>query len=84
VVAEAVCGGKVEINVDRPKPSRVVRARDRVNIRRGPYPCTIIINDVSHLRGSACPAQQLYEETDETRHKREAAIAQLKLVRPAA
>jgi len=82
LAAEAVSGGKIEINGERAKPSRVVRIGDKVGIRRGPYEWTIIVKDAARLRGSAPQAQQLYEETEASRHKREAAIAQLRLERP--
>jgi len=35
LAAEAVSGGKVEINGARAKPSRIVRAADQLTIRRG-------------------------------------------------
>jgi ribosome-associated heat shock protein Hsp15 len=82
LAAEAVNGGKVEVNGNRPKPSRVVRIGDELNIRRGPYEWMIVVKDVSRLRGPAMHAQALYEETVESVRKREAAIAQLKLERP--
>ena len=82
LVAEAVSGGKVEINGDRPKPSCVVRAGDKLTIRRGPSEWTIVVTDISRLRGPAARAQQLYEETEESLRKREAAMAQLRLDRP--
>jgi ribosome-associated heat shock protein Hsp15 len=82
LAAEAVSGGKIEINGGRPKPSRIVRHGDKINIRRGPYEWTIIVKDIARLRGTVAQAQQLYEETEESLRKREAAIAQLKLERP--
>jgi ribosome-associated heat shock protein Hsp15 len=82
LAAEAVAGGKIRINDDRAKPSRVVRLGDKLAVRRGPYEWVVIVKDVSRLRGPALQAQQLYEETEESMRKREAAIAQLKLERP--
>jgi ribosome-associated heat shock protein Hsp15 len=82
LAAEAVSGGKVEIHGDRPKPSRLVRAGDKLTIRRGPYEWTMIVTDVSRLRGPAAQAQQLYVETEESLRQREATIVQLKLERP--
>lgn len=82
LAAEAVSGGKVEINGARPKPSRIVRAPDRLTIRRGPLEWTVIVKDVAKLRGPAAQAQALYEETEESVRRREAAIAQMKLQRP--
>lgn len=81
LAAEAVSGGKVEINGARPKPSRIVRDTDRLTIRRGPFEWTVIVKDVAKLRGPAAQAQALYEETEESVRRREAAIAQTKLER---
>ena len=82
LAADAVTGGKIEINGARPKPSRAVRAGDRLTIRRGAYEWTIIVQGVARVRGPAGQAQALYEETEESRSRREATAAQLKLERP--
>ena len=82
LAAQAIAGGKVEINGDRAKPSRLVRRGDRVKIRRGPYEWTIAVNAVSRLRGPAHKAQLLYNESEESVRKREVAMAQMKLERP--
>jgi ribosome-associated heat shock protein Hsp15 len=83
LAADAVSGGKIEVNGDRAKPSRSVRAGDKLTIRRGPYEWIIIVKGLVRLRGSAAQARQLYEETEESARKRESAIARLKLERPA-
>lgn len=82
LAADAVTGGKIEINGTGPKPSRAVRAGDRLTIRRGPYEWTVIVQRVARLRGPAVQAQTLYEETEESRRRREAVAAHLKLERP--
>lgn len=82
VAAEAVGGGKVEINGARAKPSRLVRPGDRLSIRRGPYEWTVIIKNLAKLRGPASQAHALYEETEESLRRREAAVEQMKLERP--
>ena len=82
LAAEAVTGGKVEVNGGRPKSSRNVHVGDSLNIRRGPYEWTVIVKGVTHLRGPAPKAQLLYEETEESMQKREAISAQLRLERP--
>lgn len=82
LAAEAAGGGKVEINGERAKPSRIVRVGDRLGVRRGPFEWTIIVKDTSRLRGSAPQAQQLYEETEESARRRADAAAQLKIERP--
>jgi ribosome-associated heat shock protein Hsp15 len=82
LAADAVSGGKVEVNGDRAKSSRIIRTGDRLVIRRGSYEWTVVVRNMSRLRGPAPRAQQLYEETIESIAKREVAIAQMKLERP--
>jgi ribosome-associated heat shock protein Hsp15 len=83
LAAEAVSGGKVDINGARAKPSRIVRAGDKLCVRRGPYEWIVVVRDVSRLRGPAPQAQLLYDETAESTQRRQAIMAQLKLERPA-
>ena len=82
LAAEAVGGGKVEINGERAKPSRIVRAGDRLTVRRGPYEWIVIVKNVARLRGPAAQAQLLYDETEESLRQRQTAAAQLELERP--
>lgn len=82
LAAEAVSGGKVEINGERAKPSRIVRAGDKLCVRRGPYEWIVVVKDVSRLRGPAPQAQRLYDETEESIRQRQAIAAQLQLERP--
>jgi ribosome-associated heat shock protein Hsp15 len=83
LAADAVAGGKVALNGARPKPSRFVRAGDHLNIRHGAYEWSIVVKGTSNYRGPATDAQGLYEETEESRFRRQAVAAQLKLERPA-
>jgi len=82
LAAEAAGGGKVEINGERAKPSRIVRLGDRLCVRRGAFEWTVIVKDTARLRGPAPQAQQLYEETEESARQRASAAAQFKLERP--
>jgi ribosome-associated heat shock protein Hsp15 len=82
LAAEAVAGGKVEVSGARAKPSRIVRPGDQISIRRGPYEWTVTVKELSRQRGPASEAQDMYVETDESRRKREATAAQLRLERP--
>jgi len=82
LAAEAVSGGKVEINGERAKPSRIVRAGDKLCVRRGPYEWIVVVKDVSRLRGPAPQAQRLYDETEESIRQRQTIAAQLQLERP--
>lgn len=83
LAAEAIGGGKVEINGERAKPSRIVRPGDTLCVRRGWYEWTVIVKEVARLRGPAPQARLLYDETEESARKREAAAAQMQLERPA-
>ena len=82
LAAEAVGGGRVEINGERAKPSRIVRAGYRITVRRGPYEWIVIVKNVARLRGPAAQAQLLYDETEESLRQRQTAAAQLQLERP--
>jgi ribosome-associated heat shock protein Hsp15 len=81
LAAAAVNGGKVAVNADRAKPSRIIRAGDQLMIRRGSYEWRVVVKEVARLRGPAPRAQQLYEESAESIAKRAAAMAQMKLER---
>ncbi len=82
LAAEAVARGLIEINGSRSKPSRMVRPGDQLTIRRGGYEWIVIVKDVSKLRGPAVQAQALYEETEESVQRREAAMARMRFERP--
>lgn len=78
LAAEAIDGGKVDVNGDRAKRARQVQAGDTISLRQGPIEWVVKVRDVSERRGSAEIARQLYEETDEGRRKREIVTEQLR------
>ena len=83
LAAEAVTGGRVELNGARTKPSRDVKPGDEIVITRTEgVRQTVIVKATAERRGSATVAQQLYEETPESLAAREAHAAQRKLVAP--
>jgi ribosome-associated heat shock protein Hsp15 len=63
LAAEAIDGGKITVNSERPKRAKLIQAGDQVVLRLGPYQHTIHVRDVSARRGSAAIAQELYLET---------------------
>jgi ribosome-associated heat shock protein Hsp15 len=63
LAAEAIDGGKVSVNDDRPKRARLIAVGDVVSVRHGAYEHIVAVRDVSARRGSAAIAQGLYEET---------------------
>jgi ribosome-associated heat shock protein Hsp15 len=78
LAAEAVEGGKVQVNGDRPKRARPLQVGDEVRVRLGPYEHTISVRALSARRGPASEAAGLYEETAASRTAREALAIQLK------
>ena len=82
LAADAVTGGKIDVNGVRAKPSRIMRLGDKLSIRRGPDESVVVVKGLAKLRGPASEAQLLYEETEESIRRRELTSAQLKLERP--
>ena len=76
--ADALDAGKIEVNGERAKRSRMVQAGDRIRIRSGPYEHIIRVLGVSERRGSAPIAQALYEEDPASRKAREAMAAHVR------
>jgi ribosome-associated heat shock protein Hsp15 len=72
IAKQAVTGGKVDIGGQAVKPSRVVRAGDRLAIRRGDELFEIEVLGLSDKRGSAPVAQALYAESAESVARRAA------------
>lgn len=81
LAAEAVDGGKVELNGARPKRSKELHVGDRLRIRQGPYEHHVEVRVLSHRRGPAAEAAGLYEETTASRRARETLAARLRAER---
>ncbi len=71
IAVDAIAGGKITVNGDRPKPAREVKVGDELRLRLGPYEHTVIVRAVSDARGPAAQAALLYEETAASRTARE-------------
>lgn len=78
LASDAVECGKVLINEVRVKPAKAVAVGDTLDIRIGQAQFVVEVLGLSNKRGSAPEAQKLYCETDESRQRREAIVAQLK------
>jgi ribosome-associated heat shock protein Hsp15 len=76
--AQAVDGGKVDVNGDHAKRSRLVQLGDVLVVRRQPYEHEVVVRGVSETRGPAKDAALLYEETPASREKRERLAYQMK------
>ena len=78
LAAEAVEGGKVQLNGDRPKRARALQVGDELRIRLGPFEHIVAVRALSDRRGPATQAAALYQETEASRRAREALAIQLK------
>jgi ribosome-associated heat shock protein Hsp15 len=83
IAADAVEGGKVQVNGDRVKPARALKPGDQLSVRNGPYTWDLTVLQLSDRRGPASEAQKLYEESDASRLRREELAAALKAERQA-
>jgi ribosome-associated heat shock protein Hsp15 len=79
LATEAINGGHVHLNGQRPKPARPVQVGDELVIRKGPEEFRLLVRELSARRGPAKVAQQLYEEYEESRQRREALREQRRL-----
>lgn len=72
---QAVDGGKVKLNGERVKPSKDVKAGDRLVIHIGAYEWVIRVAQLSDQRGPAAVARTLYEEDEDSRARRTEQVA---------
>ena len=79
---EAVLGGRVHVNGERVKPSKVVGAGDTVEVTIGTVRRTVAVIDVAERRGPASAAATLYAETPESLAAREQHGLERRLARP--
>ncbi|HEX5355003.1 MAG TPA: RNA-binding S4 domain-containing protein [Aquabacterium sp.] len=70
LAADDIDKGRIQVNELVAKPSRELKAGDRVDIRNGALTRTVIVLALSTVRGPAPQAQQLYEETPESIQRR--------------
>jgi ribosome-associated heat shock protein Hsp15 len=83
LAADAVAGGKVQVNGERVKRAKPLQIGDEVRIRLGPYEHNVVVRELSDRRGPATQAAALYEEKESSRAAREALALQLKSVHSA-
>lgn len=75
VAADAVESGKVLLNGARIKPAKGLRVGDELQIRTPGSDYTVQVTTLSDKRGSAALAALLFQETPESRARREMARA---------
>ena len=83
LAGDAVKGGRVAVNGARVKPSKELRAGDRVELNYGQgRRIEVVVRGVAERRGPAKEAQLLYEETPESASAREAWLAERRAAGP--
>jgi ribosome-associated heat shock protein Hsp15 len=78
LAADAIDGGKVQVNGERAKRSKMVQTGDEIRIRNGPYEQLVHVTALSERRGPASVAAELYQETAASRDARAAVAAHVK------
>ncbi len=78
LAAEALDGGKVEVNGERAKRSKLVQVGDRVRLRNAAMEWQLTVRAIAERRGSAQIAQTLYEELADSQARRLALQEQLR------
>lgn len=76
---QAIENGRVKLDGQRIKPSREVRAGDRLDICIGEFDWVLTVRGLSMQRGPAPMAQQLYEEDPESHARRQLQVHDRKL-----
>jgi ribosome-associated heat shock protein Hsp15 len=82
LAAQAIDGGRVHVNGERGKRSKLVQAGDRIELRQGPFRHELVVRGVADRRGPAEQAAALYLESAESRAEREALRHRLKATAP--
>lgn len=75
LAVKAVEGGRVRLNGANAKPARALKVGDELAIRVGELEWVVEVKALSRQRGSAARSALLYAEREDSRIRREAAIA---------
>ena len=82
LAADAVKGGRVQVNGQRAKPSKEVGPGDELEVTIGQVRRTVVVRGVVERRGPAKEAALLYEETADSIAGRELLAEQRRLTSP--
>ena len=82
LACDAIGTGHVRVDGERAKPSRAVRAGDRVAVRKGGIAWEVEVVALAERRGSATEAAKLYREDEASVAAREKEIALRKAAAP--
>jgi ribosome-associated heat shock protein Hsp15 len=82
LAADAIDGGRVDVNGESAKRSKAIRVGDTVRLRQGPYHYTLAVTGLAERRGTAAQAAVLYQEAEESKATRQQVADRLKLQNP--
>jgi len=74
LATEAINGGKVHVDGQRAKPSKMVRPGATMTVQKGPLSWEIEVKAVGKQRRPASEAALLYEESESSRLRRQALV----------
>jgi ribosome-associated heat shock protein Hsp15 len=74
LAAQAVAGGRVQVNGERVKPARELRPGDEVVVHIGGLEWIVEVRELAARRGPAAEARRLYAEREDSRARREAIL----------
>ena len=78
LAADAIDGGKVDVNGARAKRAKMVQVGDEVRVRQTHFEHVVHVRGLSERRGPASVAATLYQETPESRARRDALVTQIR------
>ena len=79
---DAVNAGRVEVNDERVKPSKVIKSGDKLLLRKPPVEYQLVVTAIAEKRGSATVAKSLFVESAESVAARAKLIAELRDMPP--
>lgn len=77
---QAIEAGRVRLGGERVKPSKEVRPGDLLMIRVQELEWEVTVGKLSERRGPASEARGLYEESEQSRQRRETLLAERRLM----
>ncbi len=78
LAAQAIAAGHIRLNGSRAKAAKALAPGDMLEIIRGTTTWTVRVRELSARRRGAAEAQMLYEETEESRERRERLAAEIR------
>ena len=82
LAVDAIRGGRVKVNGAPAKPSKDVKPGDELEFTQGAIRMTVTLKGTAERRLPAADAQQLYDETEDSREQREQRLAEMRMTRP--